>query len=322
MAPPSFSSTTTAEEVATIFQKEIQGKNVLLTGTSLNGIGFETGRAIAKHANLLIITGHSPERLKAAEEAIKRDVPSANVRPLVLDLSSLASVREAAAEVRAYPEPLHVLIHNAAAPIGNFKLTVDNLENQMAVDHIGPFLFTKLLAAKLVATKTASHTPRVVFVASIGHGFGSGVNFSTLSRPDAAGYTPTEAYYQAKAANVLTAIELSKRARGQINAYSLHPGFIYTNMMQHEEAIPSFETFGFLGADGRPNPVHTWKTIPQGAATTVAAAFDPSLNDKAGTYLSDCIAANELVAPPSFDPGNAEKLWTLTEEIIGEKFEF
>ncbi|KAJ7505839.1 hypothetical protein B0H11DRAFT_1976376 [Mycena galericulata] len=57
-----FSSTTTAEEAATVFQKEIQGRNVLLTGTSINGIGFETGRVIAKHANLLIITGHDPER--------------------------------------------------------------------------------------------------------------------------------------------------------------------------------------------------------------------------------------------------------------------
>ncbi|KAJ7503750.1 hypothetical protein B0H11DRAFT_563710 [Mycena galericulata] len=322
MAMPLFSSTTTVDEVATTFQKEIQGKNVLLTGTSVNGIGFETARALAKHANLVIITGHNPERLKAAEEGLKREVPSGNVRPLLLDLSSFASVRKAAAEVNAYPEPLHVLIHNAAATIGNFKLTVDNLESQAATDHFGPFLLTKLLAAKLLATKTASYTPRVVFVSSIGHSRTPGIDFSTFGRPEQAGYVPLETYRQAKAANVLAAIELSKRSRGQINAYSLHPGAIYTNLMQHEETVGTLKTSGLLGPDGLPNAVVPWKTIPQGAATTVAAAFDPSLNDKPGAYLDDCIAANELIAPPCSDPANAEKLWTLTEEMIGESFKF
>ncbi|KAJ7506092.1 hypothetical protein B0H11DRAFT_2220018 [Mycena galericulata] len=294
MAMPLFSSTTTVDEVATTFQKEIQGKNVLLTGTSVNGIGFETARALAKHANLVIITGHNPERLKAAEEGLKREVPSGNVRPLLLDLSSFASVRKAAAEVNA----------------------------QAATDHFGPFLLTKLLAAKLLATKTASYTPRVVFVSSIGHSRTPGIDFSTFGRPEQAGYVPLETYRQAKAANVLTAIELSKRSRGQINAYSLHPGAIYTNLMQHEETVGTLKTSGLLGPDGLPNAVVPWKTIPQGAATTVAAAFDPSLNDKPGAYLDDCIAANELIAPPCSDPANAEKLWTLTEEMIGESFKF
>ncbi|KAJ6554927.1 hypothetical protein DFH09DRAFT_1365910 [Mycena vulgaris] len=321
---PTFSFTTTAEEVATAFAHEIKGKNVLLTGTSMNGIGFETARAIAKHANLLIITGHNAERLKLAEEGITKDLPSANVRPLILDLSSLAAIRKAAAEVNAYPEPLQVLIHNAAAPVGVFKLTVDNFESQMATDHIGPFLLTKLLSPKILATRTSDYTPRVVFVSSIGHGFCSGVNFNTFGKPEPAGYEPMQAYNQAKSANVLTAIELSKRSKGQINAYSLHPGAIYTNIMQTEEAVAGLQALGALGPDGLPHEdqKHNFKTIPQGAATTVAAAFDPGLNDKPGSYLNDCTAANHLIAPPSSDPANAEKLWILTEKIVGETFEF
>ncbi|KAJ6554928.1 hypothetical protein DFH09DRAFT_1318433 [Mycena vulgaris] len=323
MSLPIFSFTTTAEEVATAFAHEIKGKNVLLTGTSINGIGFETARAIAQHANLLIITGHNAERLKLAEEAIKKDLPSANIRPLILDLSSLAAIRKAAAEVNAYPEPLHVLIHNAAAPVGVFKLTIDNLERQMATDHIGPFLLTKLLSPKLLATRTADYTPRVVFVSSMGHGFGTGVNFNTFGKPEPAGYEPMEAYYQAKSANVLTAIELSKRSKGHINAYSLHPGTIYTNIMQREEGVAGLQALGALDADGLPlEGKFAFKTIPQGAATTMVAAFDPGLNDKPGAYLSDCTAANHLIAPPSSDPANAEKLWTLTESIIGETFSF
>jgi NAD(P)-dependent dehydrogenase (short-subunit alcohol dehydrogenase family) len=179
--------------------------------------------------------------LKLSEEAIEKEVPSANIRRLIFDLSSLAAVRKAAAEVNAYAEPLHVglglsagypvaqvfpqvLINNAAAAYGPFKLTVDNLEAQMATGHVGPFLFTKLLAPKLLASATASYTPRVVFVSGMSHAMGTGVNFSTIKNPDPETYQIMEVYGQTKSANILTAIELSKRSKGKINAYSLHPG--------------------------------------------------------------------------------------------------
>ncbi|KAK7039945.1 short-chain dehydrogenase/reductase family protein [Favolaschia claudopus] len=324
MSAPQFSFTTTAEEVATAFASEIKGKNVLVTGTSLNGIGFETARVIAKYANLVVITGYNEERLKLSEEALKKDVPSANIRRLILDLSSLTAVRKAAAEVNAYPEPIHVLIHNAAAAIGPFKLTVDGLESQIATAHIGPFLFTKLILAKLLggAGSATSDVTRVVFVSSGAQGMGTGVNFATMGKPDEGGYEAVDAYCQAKTANVLMGVELSRRSKGRINGYSLHPGVIYTNIMQKEESFPSMLALGMLGNDRKPTDNFKFKTIPQGAATTVAAAFDPRLNDIPGAYLDDCIAANDKVAPHSSDPANAKKLWEVTEEIVGEKFVF
>ncbi|KAJ6584413.1 hypothetical protein B0H19DRAFT_1104943 [Mycena capillaripes] len=325
MSQPTFSSTTTAEEVATVFAGEIRGKNILITGTSLNGIGFETARVLAKYANLVVITGHKSDRLKLAEDAIKKELPSANVRPLILDLSSLAAIRKAAVEVNAYPEPLHVVIHNAAATIGPFKLTVDNLESQMATNHIGPFLFTKLLASKILAARTGHYTPRVIFVSALGHTFCTGLNFDTLQRPNPESYQRMDAYFQTKVANILSGIELSKRSKGQINAYSLHPGVIYTNNMQKlkEETDPELQKIGLFDAEGQPSSEkYPWKTLPQGAATTVVAALDPSLDDKPGAYLSDCIVANQDVAAHSSDPANAEKLWNLTEMIIGETFVF
>ncbi|KAJ7652728.1 hypothetical protein DFH06DRAFT_1299506 [Mycena polygramma] len=302
---PTFSFSTTAEEAAATFATEIRDKNVLITGTSLNGIGYETALAIAKYANLLIITGYNAERLKLTEDAIKKEVPTIEIHRLVLDLSSLASVRKAAEVVNVVPLPLHVLIHNAAAPIGPFKLTADGLESQFGTDHVGPFLFTKLLAPKLLSAATTNYTPRVVFVASAAHQFGSG------------------AYFQAKSANILAAIELSKRSKGAINAYSLHPGVINTNLTQKEESIAELQAIGMLGPDGKPNHENFhWKTIAQGAATTVVAAFDPRLNDKPGAYLDDCADATVSIAPHTSDPANAEKLWTVTEKIIGEKFTF
>ncbi|KAJ7463696.1 hypothetical protein FB451DRAFT_1265250 [Mycena latifolia] len=304
MSPPAFSFSTTAEEVAEALAGEIRGKNVLITGTSINGIGFETARVIAKHANLVVITGYNTERLKLSEDAIKNEEESANIRCLLLDLSSLADVRKAAAEVNAYPEPIHVLIHNAAAIIGPFKLT--------------------LLTPKLMAAGTPSYVPRVVFLSSEGHAYGPGVNFSTIGHPEPAKYEPFEAYFQAKSANILTAIELCKRSNGGINAYSVDPGMIYTNIFQKEESIAVMQGFGFLGPDGKPSTekFSDWKTIPQGAATTIVAAFDPELNGQRGAYLAHCTEANKAVAPHSSDPANAEKLWSVTEEIIGETFAF
>ncbi|KAJ6518273.1 hypothetical protein C8R47DRAFT_1205340 [Mycena vitilis] len=321
---PTFAFASTADEVGEALAGEIQGKNVLLTGTSQGGIGFETVRVIAKYANLLIITGYNAERLQATEEAIKKEVPSANLRRLTLDLGSLAAVRTAAAEVNAYPEPLHVLINNAAAPIGPFKLTVDGLESQMATDHIGPFLFTKLIVPKLLASGTASYTPRVIYLSSTGHKFGPGINFDTFGKWTAEAYVPFDAYSQAKCASALQAIELSKRSKGKINAYSLCPGLIYTNIHKKEESIEMFQQTGFLGPDKQPTTAvfDVWKTQPQGAATTIVAAFDPRITDQAGAYLSNGNVANDERAPHSTDPANAEKLWNLTEDIIGEKFEF
>ncbi|KAJ7644664.1 hypothetical protein FB45DRAFT_1116331 [Roridomyces roridus] len=282
--------TTTAEEVATAFADEIRGKNVLITGTSIGGIGFETARVIAKHANLVIMTGHSEERLTAA-----------------------------------------VLIHNAAAPAGPLSLTVDHFELQMAIAHFVPFLFTKLIAPKILAANTTEYTPRIVFVSSIGHSLGTGVHFPTLGpwfpgsemeKEGKARFNPMEVYFQAKSAMVLTALEIWRRSEGKVNAYSLHPGAIDTNILYYPQSIEPMKALGMLDSEGRPNKSITWKTMGQGAATTVVAAFDPSLNDKPGTYLDDCAPANDIVGKESKDMDNATRLWTMSEEIVGEKFVF
>ncbi|KAF7362765.1 Short-chain dehydrogenase/reductase family protein [Mycena venus] len=307
-----FGPTTTADEVAAAFAEEIKDKIVLVTGTSINGIGFDTARVIAKHAKLVVITGHSEERLKLAEEAIKADVPTANIRRLIVDLGSFASVRQAAAEVNSLPDPLHVLINNAAAPIGPFKLTADGLESQMA----------------LLAAKTDTYTPRVVFVAARAHRMCSGVNFDMLTKPEGAKavYNTMDVAAQVKCANILIASELARRGKSAVNVYSLHPGMIHTNVHQGPgvELRPIYQAAGIMSPDGRPinGPGRTWKTIPQGAATTVVAAFDPHLDAFSGAYLDDCAVATDTVAPHSADPEIAAKLWVTTEEIIGEKLSF
>ncbi|KAJ7712122.1 hypothetical protein B0H14DRAFT_3524180 [Mycena olivaceomarginata] len=326
-----FSFATTAEEVATAFSEEIsrqkwyilsllpamkdgliQNMPVIITGTSLNGIGFETA---ARHcevckprhhkratttggqstplANYTSIVQMACFRLRLSEDAIKKDVPTANIRRLTLDLSSLAGSRSTSSS------------HNAAAPLGPFKLTVDGLESQIATDHVGPFLFTKLLANKLIAANGA-------------HAFGGGVDFAAIEHPDAKGYDNGKAYFSAKSATSSPPSSSPSVSKGAINAY-----IIFTNINQKEESLPVMQAMGVLGPDGLPNKEKfDWKTIPQGAATTVAAAFDPRISDKPGSYLDDSKVANEAVVSHSSDPANSERLWTLTEKIIGEKFVF
>ncbi|KAK6983794.1 short-chain dehydrogenase/reductase family protein [Favolaschia claudopus] len=323
-SPSKFTLETTAEEVAATFVDEIKGKNVLVTGTSVNGIGCNSASSIAKYANLVIVTGYNEERLKLTEEFIKKETPTANVRRLVLDLSSLSAVRKAAAEVNAYPEPIHVLISNAAAAIGPFKLTVDNLESQMATSHVGPFLFTKLIANKLLAAGTPTYVPRIVYVSSEAHFHGTGVNFDTLGKPDKEKYHPLETYCQIKSAGVSMAMEVSKRSGGEINGYSCTPGVVLTNMNQKPESLEWMQMIGVIGPDGKPDyDKFKWKSLSQGAATVIAAAFDPSLNDAPGSYLTeDSVADNTKRAAHSADPAQREKLWSMTEEIVGEKFTF
>ncbi|KAF7367980.1 Short-chain dehydrogenase/reductase family protein [Mycena sanguinolenta] len=286
MLLPTFTATTTAGEVAAAFVDQIHGRNVLITGTSIDGVGFEAARVLAKHVNLVIIAGYNAER-RLSEEAIKKEVPSANIRRLILDLSSLAAVRKAAAEVNTYPEPLHILIHNAAAGGGAFKLTVDGHESQVATNHIGPFLLTKLLTPKLLAARSENYTPRVVVVSSAAY---DRVPFdlNTVAHPNPDTYT----------------------------FFTIH-----TNLAKKEGNKDTLIALGLLTPDGLPNSdKFTWKTFGQGAATTVAAAFDTRLESKSGAYLVDCVEANDKIAPYCSDVDTAAKLWTITEEIVGEKF--
>ncbi|KAF7299922.1 Short-chain dehydrogenase/reductase family protein [Mycena chlorophos] len=328
---PTFTKETTSDEIVDTFSETIKGKNVLITGTSLNGLGFETARATAKYASLVVITGYNEERLQASQDAILMAVPGANVRTLVLDLSSLAAVRKAAAEVNAYEEPLHVLINNAAATSGVYKLTPDNFEIQMGAGHIGPFLFTKLLLPKILSSASSTYTPRVVFVSSIGHMRNNGAPVEDKEEflrghggPKDADpqETPLVRYGEVKSANVLTAKELARRGKGKLLAYSLHPGAIWTNAFTKEMLQPEFKAVGLV-VDGRPNPnlPGGWKSLSQGAGTILVAAFDTRITNQSGAYLDDCVVAEDHVAPHSADMTRAAKLWEVTEEAIGEKFD-
>ncbi|CAK5280927.1 unnamed protein product [Mycena citricolor] len=310
--------TSTASDAVEALSSQIQGKNVLVTGTTIGGLGFETARSIAKYANLVIITGYNDARLKAAADAIKQEFPGTGVRTLKLDLTSFEDVRRAAAEV---------LIHNACAPFGPLVLTPDKLERQMQVAYISPFLFTKLVKDKLLAAKTETYVPRVVVLGSLAHKMGKGeIKLDGLAAPLESEYDAHGRYQEAKTADILFAGELSRRSRGSISGTTLHPGLILTkNFSPDSESWDTLKALGIMLEDGSVNPAvpkELFKSLEQGVATIVVAAFDPSLDAVPGAYLEDCVIAPTSPAEFATDPDIAAKLWVKTEEILGEKFVF
>jgi NAD(P)-dependent dehydrogenase (short-subunit alcohol dehydrogenase family) len=330
-----FNFSTTSTEVAEALAQEIKDKTVLITGVTKGGLGRETARAISLHGpKLLILAARSQEKLAAAAEELKKAAPNVEVRGLQLDLSSQAAVRTAAAEVNAYPEDvvIDVLINNAGIMATPFGLSPEGIEMQFATNHIGHWLFTNLIMPRILAAAKAHGQARIVNLSSQGHRRG-GVRFDDWNFNGGAGkgsdgstYDHFLAYGQSKTANILTAVYLADKLKNHgVLAYSLHPGVIFTNLGQRAapEAWEAFRGTGLLDENLKPRDTeHTkWKTLEQGAATSVVAAFDPSIKDQSGAYLSDG-NVDATVEGFATDNGNAEKLWKLSEQLTGEKFEY
>ncbi|KAF7298504.1 Short-chain dehydrogenase/reductase family protein [Mycena kentingensis (nom. inval.)] len=322
---PTFTEESTGFEVSAALKDQLAGKNVLLTGTSIGGLGFETARAMAPYVRTLYITGHNAERSKLAQDALVKEFPTANIRPLLLDLGSLVSVRQVAAELNADPEPLHVIIHNAAS-IGVYYHTPEGFDIQAAAALFGPFLLTKLLTPKLLASSTI---PRVVFVSSRRHTFINSLDWDQVRAGDVAEVANTgpgilQRYSEVKTMVIALAAELARRAEGKMRVYSLHPGIIPTNGYLDKDFLrPTYIATGLLTEDGQPNFASAlkWKTLSQGAATPIAAAFDPRLDGDSGSYIVDCVVKNEAATTFALSPDTGRRLWDLTEDALGEKFE-
>ncbi|KAF2851266.1 NAD(P)-binding protein [Plenodomus tracheiphilus IPT5] len=200
---------------------------------------------------------------------------------------------------------------------GPYKTTNEGIENQFGSNHIGHFLFTNLIMPKMLAAKR----PRVVNVASDGHRF-SGIRFEDPNFSDGAVYDPWDAYGQSKTANILFSKALAEKLGDKgLRAYSLHPGqALGTSLAPNgftEEDLASL-----VAKDkqiGWP-PGLNLKTLDACAGTHVVAAFDPRLDDCNGAYLDDGhVAEPEATAS---NPADVERLWKLSEKLVGQTFEY
>jgi NAD(P)-dependent dehydrogenase (short-subunit alcohol dehydrogenase family) len=316
---PSLGPESTTRDV--IAGVDLRGRRAVVTGGS-GGLGEETARALASAGAEVVVACRDAAKGDAAAARIRSGLGGAGgaVSVAPLDLASPASVRAFAERFLGRREPLHLLLNNAGVMACPLARTAEGYELQFATNHLGHFLLTGLLAPALRAGAPA----RVVNVSSAGHRF-SPVVFEDVHyerRP----YDKWEAYGQAKTANVLHAVALDRRLRGAgVRAFALHPGGIVTELGRHL----SPDDVAQLRARSASAKLR-WKTVEQGAATSVWAATAPELEGQGGLYLEDCRVGRpkdsaddaEGYAPWALDPAAAERLWSASEAMVGERFAF
>lgn len=310
-------NSTTDQVLASI---DLNTTTAVVTGASA-GLGEETARALASKGAKVIMVARRADKLQAAVERIRNQVADAKLDMVILDLADLDSVRKGAQAIRDKTESLELLINNAGLMACDFATTAEGCELQFGTNHIGHFLLTGLLAPLLSAAKAA----RVINLSSGGHKSGA-VDFDDLHYQHKV-YDKWQAYGQAKTANVLFTVALAKRLADKgVQSFAVHPGAIVTSLGRHLSADDIKEMT--VEAKKAGAQLH-YKSIPQGAATSVWAATSPSLNNKSALYLEDCGIAEPAqqgvdggYMAYAVDEAEAEKLWLASEKIVGELFNF
>ncbi|CAK7210540.1 hypothetical protein SBRCBS47491_000818 [Sporothrix bragantina] len=328
----------TSDSIAAALHDHMVGKTVIITGVSPTGLGAEAARIVAKHSpKLLILASRSPAKiadviadLKAAEGF---DASVTTIESLTVDLASQESIRAAVASLNEKDPDfaLDVLINNAGIMmLPEFETVPDAagqpLEKQFGTNHIGPFLFTNLLVPALRRSKA----PGGARVASVSSGGYQGSPVKALDDPlilrdtpeTRAAYDSFQAYAQSKTGTLLMTLALAKKLAGKgVFAYSIDPGAVGSTNLSRSVPMDVQKALGWRLPDGTLNPVAPFITAEQSVASYVKAAYDPSLADKSGATIT-AAAVDESILDYAKDPVLAEKLWALSEEIVGEKFDY
>ena len=307
-----FGATSTTEEV--LAGIDLRGRRILVTGVSA-GVGTEIARALAAHGAKVVGAARNLERAQAATEQVRAQAASGgDLEFIELDLASLASVRRCADSLLLAAEPFDVIIANAGLMAGPKVETVDGFESQFGTNYLGHFVLINRISGLL------NPGGRVVMVSSAGHRRADvdleDPNF--IQTP----YNEYIAYGRSKTATILFAVEFDRRHKGNgIRATALHPGAIQTETVKR-----MIEALG----DGKDAAVaaYDWKTVPQGAATSVWAACVAPADEIGARYCENCRVSEVLDDPAgkagvrsyALDPERAKALWAKGEEMVGEQF--
>jgi NAD(P)-dependent dehydrogenase (short-subunit alcohol dehydrogenase family) len=291
---------------------DLSGKRAIVTGGS-SGIGVETARALAGAGADVTLAVRDTAACDRAAADITATTGNSEIHVRRLDLADQASV---AAFVRSWSGPLHIVVNNAGVMgLPDLQLTPEGWEMQFATNHLGHFALAHGLHDALAAAGAA----RIVSLSSEAH-LRSPVVFDDVnftSRP----YDPFLAYSQSKTANALFAVEAARRWHGDgITANAVHPGAIQaTNLARHLDPA--------VLADLVASSSYSYKTLEQGAATSVLVATSPQLEGVTGHYFADCNEAPVIdpkdedsrgfgVAAYALDPDNAKRLWQMSLDLI------
>jgi NAD(P)-dependent dehydrogenase (short-subunit alcohol dehydrogenase family) len=312
-----FNAKTTAAEA--LKGVDLSGKRALVTGGHA-GLGLETTRALAQAGATVVVPARNPEH---AQTALK-GMPGVEVSSL--DLMDPDSIDTFAKSFLDSGRPLDILVANAGTMAVPLTRDRRGYEAQFSTNHLGHFQLTVRLWPAL---KLAGHA-RVVSLSSGAHRL-SPVDFDdpTYERRE---YDKWKAYGQSKSANVLFAVGLDKRGEAQgIRAFAVHPGMIVTDLQRHV-SIEELKAAGFRDEHGQIPAAQAslYKTVEQGAATSVWCSASPDLAGKGGVYCEDVDVARAVpadykenggVSPWAIDPILADRLWVLSEELTSTTLE-
>jgi NAD(P)-dependent dehydrogenase (short-subunit alcohol dehydrogenase family) len=321
-----FGAKSTTEEV--LAGIDLKGKRILVTGVSA-GLGVETARALVAHGADIVGAARDLEKAKRATAEVTKTAAQtgASFELIELDLASLKSVRAAADKLVADDRPFDVIIANAGVMATPFGKTEDGFETQFGTNHLGHFVFVNRIA------KLIKNGGRLINLSSSGHRFSNvdlnDPNFETTP------YEPFVAYGRSKTANILFAAAFDQRHRERgIRAAAVHPGGIMTELGRYmdpgslEQMVKQINEAAAASGKGP----FEFKTIPQGAATSVWAAVVAPAEEVGGRYCENCHVSDvvaddaslgmldEGVRGYALDPENAKSLWKKSEELVGEVF--
>jgi NAD(P)-dependent dehydrogenase (short-subunit alcohol dehydrogenase family) len=286
-----------------------------VTGVSA-GLGVETARALVAHGAHVVGAARDLDKARRATASVAA-AADGRFALVALDLASLASVRACADALVADGSMFDGVIANAGVMAPPFGRTADGFETQFGTNHLGHFVLVNRIASLLRG--------RVVSLSSSAHRF-SDVD---LDDPgfDRAPYNDFVGYGRSKTANILFAVEFDRRHRARgVRACAVHPGVIRTELIRYmsPERIAQFS----LSTDENQATARRYKSVPQGAATSVWAATVAPASEIGGRYCEDCHVAmltdspdaSEGVRPYALDPDRAKALWAKSEEMVGERF--
>ncbi len=319
-----FGAATTAAEI--LRGRDLSGKTAIVTG-GYSGIGRETARVLRAAGARVIV----PTRDRGRAENALAGIDGIEVE--AMDLLDPASIDAFAGRFLAAGGPLHILVNSAGIMACPLTRDARGYEAQFSTNHLGHFQ----LVARLLPALRRANGARVVSVSSWGHRR-SPVVFDdpNFERRD---YERWSAYGQSKTANILFALALDERGKGDgIRAFSLHPGAIVGTGLEKHVAPEELRAMGVFDERGRPivDPSRNLKNVEQGAATSIWCATSPQLDGKGGVYCENCDIApparkevaesKPAVTPGSLgvvshavDPVAAERLWALSERLVGIK---
>ncbi|MEO6060677.1 MAG: SDR family oxidoreductase [Thermoflexales bacterium] len=264
-------------------------KTILITGAT-DGIGKATALALAQQGHLVIVHGRTTAKARAVVDELHAAVRSEDIDYVAGDFSRLSDVRALANEVIERHPGLDTLVNNAGVYMNTRELSADGFELTLAVNHLAPYLLTRLLLSGLKLSAPA----RIVNVSSTVHMRGK-IDFDELN--SARAYSPYGAYAASKLANVLFSNALARRlAPAGVTSNALHPGVISTKLL-----MAGFNTTG--------------AETTRGAQTSVFLASAPEVEGLTGRYFDD--RREKLASESARDEALQERLWRVSAEMVG-----